>query len=434
MRKTVNYLITAACLIFLCWYLPVSFFNVYACDDYWFGTNVRINGFWGNQLFYWQNWEGSYTHTFLASLTHAFDFIYIPFVGNVFSFSLFLISLSAFIRTYTNMPIKLCILSSLYIISFLFIFTYGDSEIRFWICANITYVSEISFLLLFFSIYHKFTENNHTKSIVPLILLLFLIAGCKLTFLIYFLSGLIIHEIVYDRGLSKKTIIIVVIFAIFTILNLAAPGNIIRLKDESSPLVAECQMSVIEALWFRVKKMFPFIFCSLLLFPIAVKWKTHKPIKTKKILIISSILFVTFIFDGIIMYLCFGDPGPKRVFFVAEVSITILLLFLQNNMYSIFLSKHHHWSYGISMAIILLISLSNIPMLKQVSPSIEYSKLAKERDSYVKSYESTGTLELSELPSSHLLLSSFSNEEGWLENVYLPYFQKTNNVVIKKNK
>ena len=88
-NKIVNILIISVGIVFLCWYLPVAFYNVFACDDYWFGTNVRINGFWNNQLFYWHNWEGSYTHTFLASLPHLVQYSRMPFIGNMFSLLLF---------------------------------------------------------------------------------------------------------------------------------------------------------------------------------------------------------------------------------------------------------------------------------------------------------------------------------------------------------
>ena len=80
-------------ILFLCWYIPVSYNNVYACDDYWFGTNVHTNGFFNNQIFYWNNWEGSYTHTFLASLPHAFSLTKMPFLSNMFSMLLFICSI-----------------------------------------------------------------------------------------------------------------------------------------------------------------------------------------------------------------------------------------------------------------------------------------------------------------------------------------------------
>ena len=43
------------------------------------------------------------------------------------------------------------------------------------------------------------------------------------------------------------------------------------------------------------------------------------------------------------------------------------------------------------------------------------------------------TIIIPPLPSSHLLLSYFSNDKIWLERIYLPYFQKKNNFVLLKS-
>ena len=66
----------------------------------------------------------------------------------------------------------------------------------------------------------------------------------------------------------------------------------------------------------------------------------------------------------------------------------------------------------------------------EVSPSIEYSKQSLERDSYVLQADSSDIIRVKALPESYLLLSYFSNEEPWLENVYLPYFNKKGKVII----
>ena len=120
-KKIIDILILSVGIVFLCWYLPVAFNNVYACDDYWFGTNVRVNGFWGNQLFYYFNWEGSYTHTFLASLPHAFHGSHIPFIFNLFSLVLLFISLLYILRTYTSLSFMRGLAYSLFLMSFLYL-------------------------------------------------------------------------------------------------------------------------------------------------------------------------------------------------------------------------------------------------------------------------------------------------------------------------
>ena len=77
-----------------------------------------------------------------------------------------------------------------------------------------------------------------------------------------------------------------------------------------------------------------------------------------------------------------------------------------------------------------MVAVSNIPMLLQVNDSIEYSRQARERDRYVASYTTDDTIKINRLPDSYLMLSYFANDVIWLKNVYLPYFQKENRVVL----
>ena len=234
-KKVTEIIIIVVGIVFLCWYLPVAFYNVYACDDYWFGTNVRINGFWGNQLFYYFNWEGSYTHTFLASLPHAFHGSHIPFWVNLFSLGLLFVSIYAFLRTYTSLSVKKGVACSLYFLSFLYLCTKGDSEIRFWVCANITYISEMSFLLFFGALYHNFYKDSSYNKWLLVILFTFLIGGSKLTFVLYAISGIVIHNILYERSFNRNTLMVFFLITVFVIINVAAPGNYIRLEEETIP-------------------------------------------------------------------------------------------------------------------------------------------------------------------------------------------------------
>lgn len=100
-NKFYRIILLIGCFCFLLWYLPVAYANVYACDDFWFGTNVNDYGFWGNQIHYYLNWEGSFTHTFLDSLPHVFQYERMPFLFNLFSISVLLLSIYGdFIRQY----------------------------------------------------------------------------------------------------------------------------------------------------------------------------------------------------------------------------------------------------------------------------------------------------------------------------------------------
>lgn len=432
MMKKIDITIIVVSILFLCWYLPVAYYNVYACDDYWFGTNVRINGFWGNQLFYYFNWEGSYTHTFFASLPHAFSGEHIPFLCNMYSLTLLYFSLLFFLRTYTSLTLKRGLACSLYFLAFMYLCTKGDSEIRFWVCANITYVSEMSFLLIFMGLYHRLCDKSSRIEWLLVIICLFLIGGSKLTFIVYAISSVIIHNVLHNRIVNKNTILVLFVLIVFAIINITAPGNYIRLAEETIPQSGEEQMTILESLFYRIKEMEPFFFYTVLLLPISTHWSAKYSYKRKQVLMAMSIFIVTYILDSVIMYICFKDPGPLRIYFVAEVILGIFVLFGLNHFYTTIL-KQYYYVGVVSMALLILIAISNISLMYQVPGSIDFSKKARERDLYVMSCDADETIMILPLPSSYLLLSYFSNDKIWLERIYLPYFQKKNNFILLKS-
>ena len=179
--------------------------------------------------------------------------------------------------------------------------------------------------------------------------------------------------------------------------------------------------------------MKPYLLNTLFLLPIAIRWKKKCMIEIKRVWTIVAIIIVTFVLDGIIMYICFNDSGPLRVYFIAEVFVAIAVLFLLNNFYNTVLCKYNS-SVTISIIFAIMVAVSNIPMLLQVNDSIEYSRLSRERDRYVASYKSDDTIRINRLPESYLVLSYFSNDEIWIKNVYLPYFKKENRFVLVDSK
>ena len=422
-KKIVDISIISVGIVFLCWYMPVAFNNVYACDDYWFGTNVRVNGFWGNQLFYYFNWEGSYTHTLLASLPHAFHCSHIPFICNSFTLVLLFISVLYVLRTYTDLSVKRGLAYSLYLLSFLYLCTKGNAEIRFWICANITYISEMSFLLIFFSLYHNLNKVLSYKKLFLVIFCLFLIGGSKLTFIIYAVSGIIIHDVLHNKPVNKNSLLVLSVLGIFVILNLVAPGNYIRLAEETMPKDTEIHMNIVESVFYRITEMEPFLLNTLFLLPIAAQWTNKHTYDKKRILIAMAVFGTAFILDSVVMYICFNDSGPLRVYFVAEVLLALLVLLGLNHFYMSVLCKYYY-TQPVMILFALMVAISHLSLIFQVPKSIEFSEKARERDNYVMSCATGDTIEIVPLPDSYLMLSYFANDIMWLENIYLPYYNK----------
>lgn len=76
---------------------------------------------------------------------------------------------------------------------------------------------------------------------------LFLIGGSKLTFIIYAISGIIIYNILYNKPVNKNTVFVLSLLGIFVILNVAAPGNFIRLEEETMYKDTDIHMGIFES-------------------------------------------------------------------------------------------------------------------------------------------------------------------------------------------
>lgn len=427
--KLENLVIWLGILIFFSWYIPTSYMNVFACDDYWFGSYIHDLGFWETQAHFYNNWEGSYTHTFLASLPHVIPGNKVPFLCNTLSLSILIYAIYVFVTTFLKITKKQGITTSLYITSLLFVATSGDSEIRFWVCANFTYLPELALVLIFVSRYHMLSIGKSKLHDWALIVLLLIgIAGSKLTFIAVAFLCILSHDIITKRKIDKSSLIIYGLLLSFTMVNVLAPGNLIRLGDEHLQNEdAIKNFSLFGNIIERLKIQTSVFLYSFLLIPISAKYAETLQISRRFIFCSVIVIAVGFITESIIMHVCFGDPGPKRIYFTYDLAI-LLFMFLIFGV-TIKSIKINLKSYISIVAAILFIFI-NIPFLYKIKPSIEYSKNAQERDEIVMSANDGEVIYLPTLPDSYLMLSYFSNEIGWIENVYLPYFDKHNSVIL----
>lgn len=427
MHKIDKYIIILVVILFSCWYFPVSFMNVFACDDFWFGANVHDFGFWGNQSHYWHNWEGSFTHTFLASLPHVIEFSRMPFICNMISLFLLAFAIFYFIRTYFKLSQRDTLFSSFLLSTLIMISTNGDSEIRFWVCANFTYLPELAFSLIFLARYHVIEQNRKIDWVWNL-LLLFLIAGSKLTFISFTGIGMLLHDFLYKRKFTSASTISYILLFCFTLVNICAPGNLIRLQEEH---LFDQQYSLLEIIRDRLKVIGQTFLYSIILLPFSVHlFSKSNNVKTAIYVAVAGI--VGFIAESIILYICFGDAGPKRTYIIYETAIFIFMFYALGVFYNKLFTKRVYVKILSVIAGITFLVL-NMLMLLQVSPSIEYAKKSRCRDQIITHAENNTSISLECLPDSWLLLSYFCNEEPWIENVYIPYFGKHIDVKINNN-
>ena len=429
MRKIEEVIIWIGILAFFCWYIPTSYMNVFSCDDYWFGSYIHDIGFWKTQAQFYNNWEGSYTHTFLASIPHIIPGCKAPFLCNFISLSFLIYSVYIFVRTFIKIDKKNSLIVSLYLTVLLFIATSGGAEVRFWVCANFTYLPELALVLLFLSRYHLL-YNGRNKPIDWLVIfaLTIGIAGSKLTFIAFSFICILIHDLICRRKIDKVMIIAYGMLTILTMVNVLAPGNLVRLTDEhmhNADVISN--FTLLDNTIYRLKMQFSVIFYAFLLIPISAKYLGEVKLKKRTLWCMTLGIIAGFLIETIIMHVCFGDPGPKRIFFTYD----LVILFFVSMILGMAINKLNTLYRSILSIIVgILFILVNIPFINQVNQSIEYSKLSQARDRIVTDAIEGDVIYLPKLPNSYLILSYFSNEVEWIENVYLPYFNKHNKVVI----
>lgn len=419
--KAINIIGALLLVSFLSWYLMVGFDNVFACDDYWFGTNVRYYGFLKYQLHHWLTWEGSYTHTFLSTIPHVFNFSRVPFVVNLASLTVFFLSCFSIVNTFLESDKQKSFYLASYLAVFLYLFTIGGSEIRFWMSVNFTYLLELSSVLLFLCAYHKSRVSTDKNYLLLEILLLLFIGGTKLNFISIVYLSIIAHDLLYNYRFNKNTCICLLFLSFFVILNVIAPGNYIRLDDELSRNTSEESMTLQKVIFYRITKFLPYVKNTILLLPISASIIPIR-LSTKKITIALSFFIVAFIIESIIMYICFNDPGPGRVYISFEFLISIATILLLSKLYAIFADRFKIVKL-LPLFSILFVFAFNMLFLLQVPASLEFARQARDRDRIVKNNVNIEANEIPKLPKSYLMPSNLANDEKWLKNIYIPYFR-----------
>lgn len=419
--KAVHILGALLLVSFLSWYLIVGYNNVFACDDYWFGANVRLYGLWNYQLHHWLTWEGSYTHTFLSTFPHVLHFSRLPFAVNLVSLAVLFISCFSIVNTYLEPDKRKSLCSATYLAIFLFLFTTGGSEIRFWMSVNFTYILEMSSVLLFLCVYHKSRFNTNRSYLLAEILLMLIIGGTKLNFISIAYFSIIAHDLLYRYRFNKNSFVCLSFLTLFVFINIIAPGNYIRLDDELSGNISGESMTFQDVVLFRIKKFFPFLKNTVLLLPVAASIVPPK-LSPKRITIAASFFIAAFLFESVLMYICFNDPGPNRVFVSLEFLISIASIILLSKLYSTFVVRFKIVKILPLFSILFVIAF-NILFLLQVPASLEYARQARDRDRFVKKTLNVEANEIPKLPKSYLMPSNLANDEMWLKNIYIPYFR-----------
>lgn len=412
-------------MLFLLWYLPACLFNVFSCDDYWHGMNVHDSGFWGTQHMFYMTWEGSYIHTFLATLPHVFDARIVPSIFILFSISILLLTVATLTHKMTNGVIGKIVMP-LYLVGLFLLCTSGDAEIRFWVCANVSYLFGLVSCALAVYIYYKGTH----KILFGILCLITL--GNKVSFIpLLFLSCLFV-DLLKKRFSTKSVIVLSLLIALLSMPNILAPGNLVRLEENMECVAETGGMTIMEILCFQLFKVYlSGLASSLLIFPVFVLLKPEIEIGNRYATLYAFVLSILFVIsNAFIMYVSFRDPGPLRSNVLVEYCCffvtTIGLIQYRKRL----LKRGGLICKIVAGIIIIYVSYLNIGNITQLKATEEYSLEHKQRDRIVLSAEAE-VIEVPPIKEQGLLHKVFCNDIEWLNNVYLPYFKKKGEIQIK---
>ena len=404
---------------------------MFSCDDFWHGANVHLYGFWAAQKWYWVNWEGSFIHTFLATIPHIFVSMNIVPLFNIAMLVLFIFSVFYFIRVFGVLPKLKSLFIALYLVVIVYSLTRGSSELRFWLSANVPYMFGVSSCLLLVSLFHN-TNCLTVFSRSLALILCCLIVDNKITYILFICFCLLIHLLIYNQ--KKNLIFIFTAIILFSLFNVFAPGNMVRLNENVAQMSIE-YLDMIKCVGSRVSTVLSSLpVMMLLLFVLLPEKASPLSISYSRILLIALVTIAFIVLDSVVMLMCFHDSGPIRTYILPELSVMFLSWLLIRKIYfNINFEMLPFIKKGFVIVALVWLASLQISELLKLDETMLYSEKARIRNRILEASRKGDFVVLDMLPSSGLLNSYFANDDVWLQNVYLPYFNKATQCAIKES-
>ncbi len=260
------YIVLLSMLSALALYAYLGTFTRYMADDYCSAAALKNNGFWGAQSYWWQNWSGRYSFTFVISLVELLGLRIVPILPGL-AIALWLLSLVwALLPLLRNLKVSSPIAGALFLSSVALWLTYRSvadyPQIVFWQTGILTYpVSIILFFLGLGLAVRRTADPARMKWWQLLLWFLFAFAagGFSETGVVIQIAllGLLLIVILLTKN-TQKGILFPILLAAFlgSVLSLLviafAPGNAVRSAGFQSipPFIQSFTGSLIETLAF----------------------------------------------------------------------------------------------------------------------------------------------------------------------------------------
>jgi hypothetical protein len=236
------YVLLAGMLSVLALYAYLGTFTRYMADDYCSASALKSEGFWGAQSYWWQNWSGRYSFSFIVSLVEMLGLRIVPVLPGL-AIALWLFSIVwGCLPLFRNLQVSHAITGALFLASVALWSTYRSvddyPQIVFWQTGILTY--PVSIILFFLGLGLALRRSSHPEPVRWWELLLWFIfafaaGGFSETGVVVQIAllGMLLLIVFLTKGRNGKVQIPILVAAIVgSVLSLLviaiAPGNAVR--------------------------------------------------------------------------------------------------------------------------------------------------------------------------------------------------------------
>jgi uncharacterized protein DUF6056 len=462
------YIVLVCMLASLALYAYLGTFTRYMADDYCSAAALKVDGFWGAQAYWWQNWSGRYSFSFLASLVEMVGLKIVPILPGL-AIALWLFSIVwGCLPLLKSLKVSHTIAGGLFLASVALWSTYRSlddyPQIVFWQTGILTY--PVSIILFFLGLGLAVRRSSNPAGLKWWELVLwfgfaFLAGGFSETGVVVqvILLVLLLLIILLTKNKNGKILIPILVTAIIaSVLSLLvialSPGNSVRSAgfQNTPPFIHSFWGSLIETFAFLpgLVGMHTTIFIfGLLAGAFFAYFFISQEIHTRKsslaIYLAASLLFVLI---GIWAtaapaYLLRGGMPPQRVLLSAYFLAACLAIFwgiLGALFLRSILPRTSFVAQGmISLGLLALIIIWGVlpfsnSQIKLISPLKNYSSLWDERhqsmlaatlngESMIVTTDLTSVKSLRELGPRLWLVGDFeSSPDHWVNRCAAQYY------------
>jgi hypothetical protein len=433
--KKEDILILIAGIFFLILIGICSWFNRFAVDDYYYISNIRNLGAWGNMLNDYCHWGGRWAVNLAWSPLYIFSntswaLALSSFLLMLIFFTSLYICIQRLLNFFTSINNKkLSFILAFFLTQFIFFITPEKGEVFFWTASTYTYFLSLSCFLI--AIGMILTEDKLKITVSAIIIFCLVYAGGAseafalnyiifLLMLYYFIQRTKkIHSLTFKKIIRKRIFFFSGFLVISFLVSALSPGNSARMKVLPEPgIVSGLILSIKSIYHLGIRHFIPSLH-YIILFTIPWMYTGSFIRNNKRSLSFSKALHFILISFSIMLFIsvilvypsCYSlsDIAPDRALLQLTMLWTIyfILLGLSIGYYKLFSTLILKRLF---LFFLIVCSMNSLLTIFIEYPEVSrYAKSLDQRKEFLMNLEESGnkkTIILSELPPSGYLYSS----------------------------